>query len=181
MRQLPKIRLLFLISLFIGSLYGSGPAIAEQQAVYHIPPEKIASYILSKKGRKKIVVVWASSSVRSRMRMPYLIKLETQVPGSVIMISVDQNFQDLRNYMNHLGPLPFKMIVVKDTPGEDVDTAMRMIGAAPLLHSKYPTAIYFNEQDRVVHQGSLKLADLSNFFGIDLREEQSPPDPKPEE
>lgn len=160
MQTFLKGTVLFWLGLAFLSL--SEPARAAEQPVYHVPPQKIATYIAGKKGRKRALIVWASWCPYCRREMPGLVKIEKEKPGSLNLVSVDEDFQDLRNYLNRTGPLPFRIIVVKDTPGQSLNKSLATLKIAPV--KGYPTAIYLDETNKVVQQGGLEIEHLRTFI-----------------
>jgi len=167
MQNLLKASVLFWISLAVIGFTEPARA-AEEQPVFHVPPQKIASYIAAKKGRKRALIVWASWCPYCRQKMPGLAKIEKQKPGSLTLVSVDEDFQDLRNYLNRTGALPFRIIVVKHTPGQSLNKSLATLKIAPV--KGYPTAIYLDENNKVVQQGGLDIQHLRNFiFGTETK------------
>ena len=94
--------------------------------------------------------------------MPGLVKIEKEKPGALTLVSVDEDFQDLRDYLNRAGPLPFRIIVVKDTPGQSLNKSLATLKIAPV--KGYPTAIYLDETNKVVQQGGLEIEHLRTFI-----------------
>ena len=74
-----------------------------------------------------LVDFWAQWCPYCRREMPGLVKIEKEKPGALTLVSVDEDFQDLRDYLNRAGPLPF------DRFGE-VDQAFRRIGTTVEEH-----------------------------------------------
>ncbi len=108
------LRFWIVLGFFAAALCGPAPAFAKEQTVYHVPPNKIAYYIAKKKGRKKAVVVWASWCPFCRKNMPAYIRQEKRTPGSMILISVDHDLEQLREYLDRTDLAPIKIIVCAD-------------------------------------------------------------------
>ncbi len=161
MQKLLKATVLFWLSLTVIGFTEPARA-AEEQPVFHVPPQKIATYIAGKKGRKRALIVWASWCPYCRREMPGLVKIEKEKPGALTLVSVDEDFQDLRNYLNRTGLLPFRIIVVKDTPGQSLNKSLATLKIAPV--KGYPTAIYLDETNKVVQQGGLDIDNLKQFL-----------------
>lgn len=161
MQKLLKATVLFWLGLAVIGIAEPARA-AEEQPVFHVPPQKIATYIAGQKGRKRAVVIWASWCPYCRKEMPNLVKIEKEKPGALTLISVDEDFQDLRDYLNRTGPLPFKIIVVRQTPGQSLNKSLATLGIAAV--KGYPTAIYLDENNKVIRQGGLEIEYLKKFL-----------------
>ncbi len=138
---------------------------AAENKVFHVPPNKLASYVESTKGRKRVVLVWASWCPACRKKMPDYAKIETTKPGSVIAISMDQEHRYLKKYLDRSGKMPFKVIVVKRVRGEDFGTAMKSTLGIREVKS-YPTMILLDENNQVVSQGHISTSKVQKFLGV---------------
>lgn len=152
-------RFLVVLAVFAAAAFcGPAPALAKEQTVYHVPPNKIASYIAKKKGRKRAIIVWASWCPACRNKMYDYTNAERLFPGSMILISVDDNLEQLRNYLDKTDLTPIKTLIVQRTPGQSLDKALSRLGAKPI--KSYPTAILLDENNKVVQQGSGTTLDI---------------------
>lgn len=159
-------RFLMVLAVFAAAAFcGPAPALAKEQTVYHVPPNKIASYIAKKKGRKKAVVVWASWCPFCRKNMPAYIRQEKRVPGSMILISVDQDLEQLRDYLERTDLAPLKIIISQSTPGQSFNKALSRLGIAPV--KSYPTTILLDEDNRVIQQSTGTPEEIAAFLAGD--------------
>ena len=146
----------------------SKQSFAGENKVFHVPPNKLASYVLSTKGRKRVIMVWASWCPACRKKMPDYAKIEVAKPGSVIAISVDQEHRYLKKYLERSGTMPFKVIVVKRVRGEDFERALTAnIGTAGI--DSYPTIILLDENNKLVSQGNISTSKVKKFLGVQSR------------
>lgn len=162
------LRFWIVMGFFAAALCGPTPALAKEQTVYHVPPNKIASYIAKKKGRKKAVVVWASWCPFCRKNMPAYVRQEKRIPGSMILISVDQDLEQLRDYLERTDLAPIKIIISQRTPGQSFNKALSRLGIAPV--KSYPTTILLDEDNRVIQQSTGTPEEIAAFLGSDAPE-----------
>ncbi|MCB1591534.1 MAG: thioredoxin family protein [Alphaproteobacteria bacterium] len=177
MRKCLRTFIIIVFAVLPVSVFGTaGAAYAKEQTVYHVPPKSIAAYIAKQKGRKIAVLVWASWCPACRNNMDKYISYEKKFPGSMIMISVDSDLEQLKNYLNRKNLEPLKVIVVKKTAGQDLNSALKKLGISPVR--SYPTAILLNENSVVVRQGSGSSMDIGFFLRQQARF-RPPPPPEP--
>lgn len=161
--RLALLRVVFLGVFFLYSPLGNPSAYAAPQSVYHVPPNDIASYIAGQKGRKRAVVVWASWCPYCRKDMSQYIAAEKNHPGSMVMLSIDEDLEQLRAYLDHRNLAPLKVIIVKHTAGQSLDNALSPLGIRPVR--SFPTVILLDEKNAVVRQGDGSSINIEQFLG----------------
>lgn len=141
---------------------------AEQ--IYNLPPRKIAQYIESTKGRRKVILIYTSWCPHCRKALPDFINLEKALPGSVIAISEDENYIDFAAFSRKLKSVPFRMIVVRQGKGPTLSEELQKFGAQP--YNGYPTMILMDENNKVVSgQGNLLIDNVVTYIlGKDPKE-----------
>lgn len=158
------LRFWIVLGFFAAALCGPVPAFAKEQTVYHVPPNKIASHIAKKKGRKRAIIVWASWCPACRNKMFDYVHAARLFPGSIILISVDDNLEQLRYYLDKTDLTPIKTLIVQNTPGQSLNKALARLGAKPV--NSYPTAILLDENNKVVQQGSGSSLDILSHVRV---------------
>jgi thiol-disulfide isomerase/thioredoxin len=133
-------------------LFCTFPAGAQQytaSTIYPLPSQAIMDYIHAVEGRK-VILIFESWCPYCRKVMPYFIKMEQKRPGSVIVISTQDDGVQLKDYLETLGPLPFPVLQASVT--HDLYPYMNKIGITP--GDGIPYIAVLDEEEKVLAQGS---------------------------
>lgn len=132
------------------------------QKIAIFPPQITAKYIDSKKGQKKVVLIYTSWCPYCRLAMPAFMKMEKINPGSVIAISVDTNNAKFSKYIQSYDKIPFKVILNKGAEDGLQKVMMEKYGAQEW--KGYPTMILLDENNKVVRQGYLQIEEVAQYI-----------------
>lgn len=147
--------------LLLFSLSTTSYAKSDRQKIYHVPPTNIAKYIENTEGQKRVVMIYTSWCPYCRKKMPGLIDLENTKEGSIIPISVDENYSDFTGFVKRYKQAPFRFILNKGRETELAD-ALEKYGVRPW--QGYPTIVFINEANKVVGQGNFSIDQMATFL-----------------
>lgn len=152
--------------VFCAVPFSQGGALEPKHKIYHMAPEKVAAYVASTKGKRRIVVRYASWCPACRKTMPGLMDIEKIRKGSVIAISVDEQPGAFVRYINQYEDIPFPVILLRREKGENTDflllKALRPFGIG--RNSGIPDMSLIDEYNRVVRQGFYSVEDVAGFI-----------------
>ena len=129
--------------------------------IYKVPPYKIAKYIKKTAGERRAIVLYASWCPACVQKMPGIIDLENAKAGSIIAISIEENYADFARYIRRLGTVPFKAIV-NDGSESKLAQKLRQFGVRPW--NSIPQIILMDEKNKVVEQGNFSVEKIANFL-----------------
>lgn len=133
----------------------------KSQKIAVFPPKITGKYIDSKKGQKKVVLIYTSWCPYCRAKMPAFMKMERILPGSVVAISADADNARFAKYIQSYDNIPFKVILNKgDEAG--LQTVLGQYGAQPW--KGYPTMILMDENNKVVGQGNYTTKQVAEYI-----------------
>tara|TARA_R110002072_G_scaffold215705_1_gene372774 strand:- start:366 stop:860 length:495 start_codon:yes stop_codon:yes gene_type:complete len=159
MKLLGQRGIVFIIMLFFVM---SGTAFAEndtdKQKIFHVPPKNIAKYIDNTGGQKRVLMIYTSWCPYCRKKMPGLIDLENTKPGSVIAVSVDENYSDFTGFIKRYKDAPFKFIL---NNGSEYALVKELKQYGAKAWKGYPTIMFLDENGKVVAQGNFSIDQMS--------------------
>ncbi|PCJ02709.1 MAG: hypothetical protein COB14_01745 [Alphaproteobacteria bacterium] len=138
---------------------------ADKQGVeiHKISPHRIARDIKNIKGQKRAIVLYASWCPNCVQKMPQIIEIERAKASSIIAISIDESRQDFARYMNKLGDVPFKAIVID---GAEWKLAEELERFGVEVWEAIPHVILLDENNKTVEQGNFSPKYIEAFLGI---------------
>lgn len=131
--------------------------------IYKVSPHRIARDIKDVKGQKRAIVLYASWCPNCVQKMPDIIKIERIKAGSIIAISIEESRQDFTRYMNKLGDVPFKAIVID---GPEWKLAKELERFDVEVWEAIPLIILLDENNKTVEQGNFSPKYIAEFLGI---------------
>lgn len=142
----------------------SVPAEAQKShRILHMPPNKIADFIVSTKGDKRVVMIYTSWCPVCRQIMPKVMDLENVRPGSVIAISEDQDHPKFISYINKYKHVPFMIFLSRPTKSVTLPAMLqKKLGVKPW--DGYPHFILLDGENMVVQQGNFDAEQLADFL-----------------
>ncbi len=129
--------------------------------IERLKPKEIAKYIESTKGKKRIIMIYASWCPICVQKMPHIIELERANKGSVIAVSVDENERHLSRYIKKLGDIPFRVILNK---GSERKLAKALEEFGVREWEGVPEIILLDKENNVLGQGNYALDYIAAFF-----------------
>ncbi|MGH1403027.1 MAG: TlpA family protein disulfide reductase [Alphaproteobacteria bacterium] len=163
-----KFQVFFPIILFFvfavicgGSTYASSDK-GDQVKVYHVPAKKMLEYIDRKKGQKRIVLIYTSWCPYCREKMPDIMDLERARKGSVIAISVDEDYAQYAKYAKTLKNSPFPLFL-NDGAEQSLKNALKKSHSIKPW-SGYPTLIFLDENNQAVSQGNYTVEQAAKYL-----------------
>lgn len=131
------------------------------QKILWVPPANIAKYIENTKGQKRVVVIYATWCPACRAKIPFLMEAEQKSPGSIIAISVDEDYKTYKRFYNQYDHVPFRLIVNKGSQWS-LAKALKAFGGKPW--KAIPQVMFVNEANKVVSQGTHSNDSISRFL-----------------
>ena len=131
--------------------------------IHRMSPHRIARDINDVKGERRAIVMYASWCPVCVQKMPQIIEIERAKAGSIIAISVDESRRDFTRYINKLGDVPFKAIVID---GAEWKLAEELERFGVEVWESIPHVILLDENNKTVEQGNLASKHIEEFLGI---------------
>lgn len=142
-----------------------GGKVAQQSDFEHkilwVPPKNIANFIKNTKGQKRVVVIYATWCSACIKKIPFLMSVEQKSPGSIIAISVDEDYKMYKRFYNQYEKVPFHLIVNKGSSWQ-LAKALRAFGGKPW--NSIPQVMLLDEANQVLSQGSYSNEDITRFL-----------------
>ncbi len=129
--------------------------------IHRVSPHRIARDINNVKGKKRAIVLYASWCPNCVQKMPQIIDIERAKAGSIIAISIDESRQDFTRYMNKLGDVPFKAIVID---GPEWKLAEEFERFDVEVWEAIPHIILLDENNKTVEQGNFSPKYIEKFL-----------------
>lgn len=159
-------RFLFLLGFVLFSAPSPSYAKDTESKVYELPAQYIAKHVEATKGQKRVLLIYASWCPSCVQKMPGIMNLERAKPGSVIAVSVDDDYQDFARYVRKMKNPPFKVIVSKDSE-DSLARQIKKFGVQPWEY--IPQMILLDEDNQLVEQGSMEVEDVAQFLFRDVK------------
>ena len=158
---------LVLLLFFEMFVFFGGQALAKEDShkIYPLRPSRIADYIEFTKGQKRALLIYASWCPYCRSKIPDLIKMEDMKEGSVIAVSEDQNYSQFSKYITSLAHIPYKVILSNPKGSNTLPKALKQFGVK--AWRGYPTIVLFDEDNKVISQGTLSSDHIKSFLFSD--------------
>ena len=132
--------------------------------VYTLPPKMIAEYIDKTEGQKRVLYIYTSWCGYCRKKMPHIMDIERAKKGSVIAVSVDENYADYARYAKKLSNSPFPLILNKGGEGH-LKKKLSAYNIKPW--NSYPTLIFLDEKGNAVKQGNYTVEQAAKYVLTD--------------
>ncbi len=156
----PALMLLMFAFSYGGTSYATSSQ-GDQVKIYHVPPKKLQEYIARKKGQRRVLLIYTSWCPYCRQKMPDIMDLERTKKGSVIAISVDEDYVQYAQYAKTLKDSPFPLFL--NNGGEqNLKNALKVNGIKPW--SGYPTLIFLDEKNQAVRQGNYSVEQAAKYL-----------------
>lgn len=126
-----------------------------------VPPKNIATYIKNTKGQKRVIVIYATWCPACRIKIPFLMEMEQKKPGSVIAISVDEDYRLYKRFYDQYEYVPFPLIVNKGSSWE-LAKALKPFGGK--AWKGIPYFMLINENNKIIGQGSYRKKGIAWFL-----------------
>lgn len=153
-------RLSFIITAFFFMCISLQAHAADKAKVYALSPERISEYIDRTEGQKRVLFIYTSWCVYCREKMPAIFDLEHSKKGSIIAVSVDENYNQYAQYAKTLTDAPFPLMYSKGRESA-LKTQLAKRNIKPWRG--YPTFIFLDEHGNAVSQGSYRVEDIANY------------------
>ncbi len=151
---------IFRIALVLLVSFISFDAWAEEN-IEHLKPKEIVNHIESTKGKRRIIMIYASWCPICVQKMPDIMELERSKNGSVIAVSVDENKRHLSRYIKRLKNIPFRVILNK---GSEYKLAKALERFGVKEWEGVPEIILLDENNKVLGQGNYTLDYIVTFL-----------------
>jgi len=132
----------------------------EPVKVYTLPPKMIAEYIDKTAGQKRVLLIYTSWCGYCRKKMPGIMDIERSKKGSVIAVSVDDDYGAYAKYAKKLSDAPFPLILNKGRQEALIQT-LKSYNVKPW--NSYPTVVFLNEKGKAVAQGNYSVEQAAKF------------------
>ncbi len=161
-----RMKVLFLfIVLNVLLVFPGASFAAEKINIYHVPPRVLTSIINNSFGQKRAIILWKSSELESRKVMADYSDIEKAKPGSIISISMDDNYSRLARYISVHGPFAFKTLLVKQAKGASLEDILAKLGANKI--NQYPYVILLSEDNKIDSQGKMFVDFVVDYLFVD--------------
>lgn len=131
-----------------------------QVKVYTLPPKMIAEYIDKTAGQKRILLIYTSWCGYCRKKMPGIMDIERSKKGSVIAVSVDDDYAAYAKYAKKLSDAPFPLILNK---GRQEALIKTLKGYNVKPWNSYPTVVFLDAKGKAVAQGNYSVEQAAKF------------------
>ncbi len=149
-------------SLFFSSnLYAGQGSIKGKHKIYHMPPYEIGKYIKNSKGQKRIIMIYASWCPTCIQKMPKIMDIERVKSGSVVAISIDENYINFSRYIKRFKYIPFKVIL---NNGSEYKLAQSLSPYGIKAWDGIPYIILMDENNQVKGQGNYSVDRVAEFL-----------------
>ncbi|MGH1376349.1 MAG: TlpA family protein disulfide reductase [Alphaproteobacteria bacterium] len=156
-----SIAVLFFVCLVCSSFTVYAAGNGGKTKIYTLPPEKILQYVKGKSGQKKILYIYTSWCPYCVKKMPGIMNLERTQKGSVIAISVDENYANYGRYAKKLKEPPFPLILNK---GSESVLKKKLKNYVVKPWTGYPTIVFLDEDNKPVGQGNYSVDEAAAFL-----------------
>lgn len=129
--------------------------------IYELPSKYIEKHIDATKGKRRIIMIYASWCPHCRIAMPDMMRIGRKYSDSIIAISVDESGRDFARYVETLEPSPFELILSKDS---DSALAYRLQKYGIKPWAGVPYYIVLDKNNKVLFQGNQNPQYLQSFL-----------------
>ncbi len=156
-----------LLCLFVSvALFWSGFSFAKNSSnIYHVPPKVVSSIINNSYGQKRAIVLWKSSELESRKVMADYSDIEKAKSGSIISISLDDNYMRLAQFVKNKGPFSYKILLVKSGKGQSLEDVLSKLGVDRI--DRYPYVILLSEDNKIQSQGNMFVDFVVDYLFVE--------------
>ena len=143
--------------LFLGDVQAG----VSNAKIYKVSATQISEHIKATTGERRAIVFYAHWCPQCVKKMPLLIELERKKPGSIIAISVDDDFKRFSRYIKRLGDIPFK-VRLYDGSDKILYNQLKAFGIEP--RDGVPDIIFLDENNQTAFQGNYDVEDVARFL-----------------
>lgn len=150
--------LILLVFLFPMSVHAEETT--KQTKIYNLPPKMIAEYVDKTEGQKRILMIYTSWCGYCRQKMPDIMDIERSKKGSVIAVSVDDDYNQYARYAKKLSNSPFPLFLNK---GSERGLKKKLSSYGVKAWNSYPTIIFLDENSKAVAQGNYTAEQAAKY------------------
>lgn len=154
-----KTILLILLIFFVSSEVEA----KKSHKILHMPPNKIADFVVGSAGDKRIIMMYTSWCPICRKIMPKVMDIENLKPGTVIAISQDDDYPKFIQYLDQYNKVPFMIFLNKPVSTITLQSMFQeKLGAKPW--EGYPHFILLDGENTIVSEGNFEAEQLADFI-----------------